>query len=130
MQEETVPRRLKGTGRWSLLGAVAAVVALISCYGPLLLIGVLSLLGTSLVLDETLWAGAILAATAVALLALVISFLRHRKPLSLLFALAGGALIFYAFLVSYHVLIEGLGFLLLIVGVVMDLLSVRRKSAR
>ncbi|MFD1378481.1 MerC family mercury resistance protein [Fodinicurvata halophila] len=89
MQEETVPRRLKGTGRWSLLGAVAAVVALISCYGPLLLIGVLSLLGTSLVLDETLWAGAILAATAVALLALVISFLRHRKPLSLLFALAG-----------------------------------------
>lgn len=129
MQEEIGSQRFKETSRWSLLGAAAAVVALLSCYGPLLLLAVLSLLGTSLVLDETIWAVAILAATAVALLALLVSFLRHRKPSSLLFALAGGACIFYAFLVSYHVFVEGLGFLLLLVGVVLDLRNVRRRRA-
>lgn len=129
MRDGATPRKLKETGGWSLVGAVAAVVALLSCYGPLLLLAVLSLLGASLVVNQTLWAGAILAATAVTVLALLASFLRHRRPGSLLLALAGAALIFYAMLGSYHVLVEGLGFVLLIGGVVMDLRNGRRRRA-
>lgn len=129
MRDGIDSRKPRGTGSWGLVGAVAAVVALLSCYGPLLLLAGLSLLGVSLVVNETLWAGAILAATAVTVLALLASFLRHRKPGSLLLALAGATLIFYALLGSYHVLVEGLGFVFLIAGVAVDLRNGRRKRA-
>lgn len=121
------PERLKGRRNTSLVGALAALVAFLSCYGTLGLVLVLSLLGVSLGVDETLWAVTILIATAVAVLATAVGYPKHRSTLPLLLVCAGAVLIFYALLGSYHVLLEGLGFVLLIAGVAMDFANANKK---
>ncbi|WP_022727685.1 MerC family mercury resistance protein [Fodinicurvata sediminis] len=121
------PERLKGRRKTSLVGALAALVAFLSCYGTLGLVLVLSLPGISLAVNETLWAAAILSATAVAVLATAAGYPKHRSILPLILVCAGAVLIFYALLGSYHVLLEGLGFVLLIAGVAMDFANARKK---
>lgn len=119
--------RLKGRRNTSLVGAGAALVAFLSCYGTLGLVLILSLLGVSLSVNETIWSATILSATAVAVLAIAVGFTKHRRKLPPLLVCAGAALIFYVLLGSYHVLLEGLGFVLLIAGVATDFAAARKK---
>ncbi|MGM0559492.1 MAG: MerC family mercury resistance protein [Pseudomonadota bacterium] len=119
--------RLKGRRNTSRVGAVAALVAFLTCYGTLGLVLILSLLGVSLAINETIWSATILSATAVAVLAIAAGFTKHRRILPPLLVCAGAALIFYVLLGSYHVLLEGLGFVLLIAGVATDFAAARKK---
>lgn len=59
------------------LPGLATALAIISCYGTGLLLGALSLLGISVVLDERAWAGAISVLAALA--ALLIGASRRRS---------------------------------------------------
>ncbi len=55
-----------GRSKISWLPGAATALAIVSCYGTVLLIGVLSLLGVSLAIDERIWTGAISTFAALA----------------------------------------------------------------
>lgn len=124
------PRRwLRLCHRRGLLGMLAFLLALLSCYGTLALVALLPLLGVHLALDEGLWASAI-AAFVLLTLAVVASGLRlHRRPWPVLASLAGTFLVLYALFVDYSVLVELGGFVLLAGSVVWDIVLRRRWEA-
>lgn len=124
------PRRwLRLWYRRGLLGMLAFLLALLSCYGTLALVALLPLLGVHLALDEGLWAGAI-AVFALLTLAVVASGLRlHRRPWPVLAGLAGTSLVLYALYVDYSMLVELSGFVLLAGAVAWDLRQRRRHEA-
>jgi ubiquinone/menaquinone biosynthesis C-methylase UbiE len=115
------PRRLRRVGQRGLWGAVAAGIALLSCYGLLALVALLSVLGTTVELDPGLWAATVAGAAGLATLATALNLRRHRKPWPLLASLLGAGAVVYAMLGSYHALIEGGGFALLTGAVALDL---------
>lgn len=120
------PKRLKAiTGR-GLWGMVAAVAAIIACYGVIALLGLLSLMGIALALPEGAWAATVFAAAVLAVIATAFNLPRHGRPLPLLAVACGAALIGYIAFVNYDPLIEALGFSVLITGVVLDLYEIYR----
>lgn len=124
------PRRwLRLWSRRGLLGMLAYLLALLSCYGTLALVALLPLLGVHLTLDEGLWAGAI-AAFVLLTLAVVASGLRlHRRPWPALVGLAGTLLVLHALFVDYSMAQELSGFVLLAGAVVWDIRLRRRAEA-
>ncbi|MFW3614220.1 MerC family mercury resistance protein [Billgrantia antri] len=125
------PRRWLRLGyRRGLLGMLAYLLALLSCYGTLALVALLPLLGVHLALDEGLWAGAI-AAFVLLTLAVVASGLRlHHRPWPVLVGLAGTFLVLYALFVDYSMLVELGGFVLLASAVAWDICERRRHEAK
>ncbi|PAU78173.1 MerC family mercury resistance protein [Halomonas salipaludis] len=124
------PRRwLRLWYRRGLLGILAFLLALLSCYGTLALVALLPLLGVHLALDEGLWAGTI-AAFVLFTLAFVASGLRlHRRAWPTLAGLAGSLLVLYALFVDYSMALELIGFVLLAGAVAWDLRQRRRYEA-
>jgi arsenite methyltransferase len=122
------PRRLKTVGGRGLWGPLAAGGAVLACYGTMGLIPILGLAGFAVALDPALWAGAILAMTALAVIATAYNLTRHRRPWPLLLAGLGAAAIFYAMLASYHPAIEAFGFAALIGAVALDLYTLYREQ--
>lgn len=116
--------------RGGFMGLVALGMALLSCYGTLLAVAALPLLGLSLPLDEGLWAGTILVFATLAVLAAFTGVRRHRRPEPTLVALAGLGVLAYTFLVHYHLAVELAGFGLLTAGVFWDRHLRRRRESR
>jgi rhodanese-related sulfurtransferase len=98
----------------------ATVLAILSCYGMTLLIGLLSLLGISLVVDERAWAGAISVFALLAVIAIATSYLRHRIIGPAISAAIGLALILSVMYGSYSSGLEFLGFAFLVVATLWD----------
>lgn len=115
------PRRLKRVGQRGLWGAVAAGTALLSCYGVLAAVGLLSVLGTTVELDPGLWAATIAGAALLATAATAWNLRRHRKPWPLLLAVLGSGAIVYVMFGSYDPVLEGAGFAALVGAVGLDL---------
>lgn len=116
--------------RRGFFGVAALVMALLACYGVLAATGLLALMGVRLALAPGAWASAIALFTLMATVSVAAGFLRHRSPLPAMLAMAGGALVCFALFVSYHVLTELAGFVLLAVAAAVDLLYRRRQEAR
>lgn len=112
-----------------LVGAIAAGLAILACYGVLALTALLPLVGIRLVLDETVWVAAIAVFTLATVLAVIPGLRCHRSVLPGGAAIAGSGLILYALLVDYGVLIELAGFALLITAVSADAL-LRHRALR
>ena len=104
--------------RW--LAPLAAMLSLAACYGTLAAVALLGLLGTRVALDETLWAGSIVAFAAVAVAGLALGARRHRTLWPLALGTIGAAAIVYSMTLSYDRLIEIGGFLLLAAAVAAD----------
>ena len=109
--------------RW--LAALSTALSLATCYGTLAIITLLGVLGTSIVVNETLWAGAIVAFAAIATVGLGLGLTRHRQPWPILVGGFGAAAIGYVMYVQYDRLIEVAGFLLLSVAAIWDWRSCR-----
>ena len=107
-------------GKTSWLPRVAAALAVLSCYGTTVLIGLLSLLGVSLALDESLWAGAISAFAALTAIGVAASYRRHRIVWPIVVAVPGLGLILWVMYGSYSRGIELAGFVLLIAAAIWD----------
>jgi arsenite methyltransferase len=120
-------RRLQRRG---LLGVTALVLALLSCYGTLALIGLLPLLGLGLALNEGAWAGAISAFVLLTLVALAAGFRHHRAFGPTLLAAAGSGIILYALFIDYQALVELAGFALLAGAAFWDLRQRRKQETR
>lgn len=103
-----------------MIARVATVLAILSCYGTTVLIGLLSLLGISLAIDERAWAGAISLFAALAALGIASSYRRHRSIWPSVIAAFGLALILWAMYGSYSRVIELAGFALLIAATLWD----------
>ena len=102
------------------LAGIGTVLSLIVCYGTLALIGILGALGVAIAVNNTLWAGAIVAFAALAVVGLGAGLMRHRKPWPLLTGGTGAAVIAYAMYVHYDRTIEISGFLLLSLAALWD----------
>lgn len=120
-----------GNGRWNVAWPpqAATVLALLSCYGTLVLVGLLSLVGVSLAIDDRVWAGAIIFFATLAALALMLSYRRHRTPWPTAAGLFGLALILWVMLGRYDRLVEVAGFALLVAATVWDWRAGKRAAA-
>ncbi|MGQ4879767.1 MerC family mercury resistance protein [Billgrantia sp. LNSP4103-1] len=124
------PRRwLRLWYRRGLLGMLAFLLALASCYGTLALVALLPLLGVHLALDEGLWAGVIAGFVLVTLVAVASGVRRYGAYWPALLAAGGSALVLHALFIDYRVVGELAGFLLLLAGAAWDLVLRRRHEA-
>ena len=102
------------------LPGAATALAIVSCYGTTLLIGLLSLLGISMAVNERAWAGAISVFALLAAIAIAASYLRHRVIGPTISAAIGLGLILWVMYGSYSSVMELLGFAALVVATVWD----------
>jgi rhodanese-related sulfurtransferase len=109
-----------GSSKASWLPRAAPVLAVLSCYGTTALIGLLSLLGVTLAIDEGVWGGTIAIFAALATVAVVMSYRRHRIVGPAVVAALGLGLILWAMFGSYSRVIELVGFVLLIAAALWD----------
>lgn len=115
--------RISGLGLW---GAIAAAASVVTCYGTIALLGLLSLFGLTLSLDEGTWAFAIAATAVLAALATAFNLPRHGKPWPLLVTVLAAGVIGYVMFVAYDPVLEALGFVALVGAVALDLSMVYR----
>ncbi len=111
---------MSADGKTSWLPRAATALAVLSCYGTTVLIGLLSLLGVSLALNESIWAGAISAFAALATIAIATSYRRHRVIGPTLVAVLGLGLVLWVMYGAYSRGIELVGFALLIAATFWD----------
>ncbi len=107
-------------GASSWFPIVTTALAILSCYGTTLLIGLLSLLGVTLAFDERAWAGAISVFSTLAAIAIAVSYRRHRIAGPTLVAALGLGLILWVMYGSYSRVIELVGFVLLVAATLWD----------
>lgn len=115
--------------RRGLAGTASLALALAACYGTLALVALLPVLGVSLMLNETVWAGAIAVFALLTAVAVGAGALRHRRAGPPVVAGVGVGTVLHALFVDYHMLLEAAGFVLLAVGVFWDLHLRRRSEA-
>jgi len=79
--------------RHDWLAGVATLLSLATCYGTLGLVGILSLMGVTLVIDVHVWAAAIVLFALVAVAGVALGYRRHRSPAPLGLAVVGAVLV-------------------------------------
>lgn len=120
------PKRLARIGSLGLWGALAAAGSVVACYGTILLLGLLSLFGMTISLDEGAWAFAIAATAVLAALATALNLPRHRQPWPLVMAAFAAGVIGYVMAGAHDPILEALGFATLVGAVALDLYLVYR----
>lgn len=108
----------KRTSDW--LAAMAMAFSLIACYGTIAAIAVLGALGVTIVLNEAVWAGVIVLFAALACVALLLRWRRHRKNAPIVLAGIGFLQIAFTMIISYDRIIELAGFAFLCIGTFVD----------
>lgn len=109
----------------------ATIVAVVSCYGTLALIALLSLAGISIAAGERTWArAAVVLFAALATLGIALSSVRNRRFAPLLASGIGLLLTSWATYGYRNRLVEALGFALLISGTILDRRSCAIDAAR
>jgi rhodanese-related sulfurtransferase len=102
------------------LPGAATALAILSCYGTGLLLGVLSLLGFSGALNEKVWAGTISVLALLAAALIAASSLRRRIAYPAIVAVLGFLLILWTMYGASSHILELIGFALLIAAAVLD----------
>lgn len=113
-------RLAKGVQRRGLWGTVSLVGAMTACYGTLAMVGLLSMLGVGLAINETIWAGAIIAFAVIACGVIALGARKHGslKPLAL--AVAGAGILIYTMYINYSAITEAVGFVVLGIATYFD----------
>ena len=105
-----VIRNVQKRGLW---GVAALGMSLVACYGTIAILGLLSALGLSAVLNNGIWAGAIVAFAAAATMVVGLGARKHKSMVPFALSLAGTAVLGYTMFVNYSIAIEIAGFVLL-----------------
>jgi arsenite methyltransferase len=111
---------------WLSRGVV--LLSVVTCYGTLALIAMLGLLGFSLTLNESLWAGAIVFFALASVFGLALDLRIHHNLWPLLIGCLGAASIVYVMFFDYQLAIEILGFVLLCSAVLWDWKILQRQA--
>lgn len=115
--------------KWDWLASVATVLSIVACYGTLLVIGALSLLGISLAVHTGVWAGAISLFAVLAVVGVALGYKRHRTAAPLVLGVIGLGLIVWVVFGSYSRLLELIAFAILIAAAAWDWRLKRRGVA-
>lgn len=116
------PRRwLTALRQRGILGIAALLLALLSCYGALLAVAILSILGINLVLNPAVWAGTIAVFTLVAGAAIVRGRKRHGGIGPTLMSVVAVGLLFFSLFVHYWWVSELVAFMLLLGATLWDI---------
>lgn len=102
------------------LAPLATILSLLACYGTLVAIGLLGVLGVTIAVNETAWAGAIILFAGLTIVALLIRRRRHGRFTPIVLAGIGFLLLGFTMLISYERIVELAGFVLLCAGTVLD----------
>ncbi len=117
------------TPRWSWLAGAGTLVSLLACYGTLLAVSALSLVGITIAINVHLWAGAIVLFALIAVIGVASGYRRHRRIGPLALASCGALLVIWAMYgsASIHALlgfpsrvVELTGFAMLVVAACWD----------
>jgi len=108
------------TSKYTRLAGIGTILSLATCYGTLALVGILGALGITIAINNTIWAGAIVAFAVLAVIGLALGYRRHRNPAPLIIGLTGAALISYTMFADYSRVIELTGFALLSLAAFLD----------
>lgn len=119
-------RLLRRAGQHGLLGMLGSLAPIAACYGVLAIVSAFTLLGLTIPVDSQLWAGAIVALTALAPLALAWNLTVHRNIAPVMIGTSGALLVLYAILGTYDWRIEGMGFAILLAAALLDRYLFRR----
>jgi MerC mercury resistance protein len=111
---------LESDNRANWLAPVGTVFAVLACYGTLAAVGMLSLMGVAIAVNERIWAGAIVVFAMLALTGLVLSWRSHRALPPLLLGIVGAGLIVFTMTVFYSQPMEIAGFAMLILAAFLD----------
>ena len=114
-----------GRSRW--FAVVSLVAALLTCYGTLTLVGLLSVLGVSMAINSVAWAGVIVVFAGLTVFGISLGLRRHRRPAPFVLALPGFALIAWAMLGRYDRTLEITGFAMLAAATAWDWRLRRRR---
>jgi arsenite methyltransferase len=104
---EPAPR----ASRLAPLASAASLLAVVSCYATLGIVGLLSVVGVTIHLNEVLMARILTVVLAVALPGMLHSCWRHRDIKPFLLGMASAALLLWVFYGRYSRLLEAVGFL-------------------
>ena len=110
----------------SWIAPAVAATSLVTCYGALAAIGLLGVLGVTVSLNETVWAGAIILFAWLTVLVLWPRWRRHRSRLPIALAATGAAVITFTMTIVYTRSIEIAGFTFLCAGTYLDWRAGRR----
>jgi hypothetical protein len=108
------------SGRLDWLAGGATVLSIVACYGTLLVISVLSLLGVSLALHTGAWAGVIVLFAGLAVVGTALGYRCHQVPGPLILAGIGAGMIVWVMFGSFNRVLELLGFACLIMAAIWD----------
>lgn len=115
--KQPAPRK---ASRLASLASATSLLAVVSCYGTLGAVTLLSVVGVTVHLNEILMTRIITGVLAVALLGLAYSYRLHRHGGPLLLGLAAAVLLLWVFYGRYSRPLEALGFVGLIAASVWD----------
>jgi uncharacterized membrane protein len=102
------------------LAGISTILSLVTCYGTLALVSILGALGFAIAINNAIWAAAIVAFAALAVIGLALGYRRHHRPAPLAIGILGAILISYTMLADYSRVIELSGFALLALAAFLD----------
>ena len=105
---------------WNWLPIVATACSIIACYGTLVVVALLSLMGLGIAINEGAWAGAISAFAVLAALGTAYGYRRHGRVGPIGLAVVGAALVLWAMYGEYNRAVEVTGFAALVVATFWD----------
>jgi hypothetical protein len=109
-----VDNRSRVARRFEWLSSVAALLAIVACYGTVLVVSALSLLGVTLAIHEGAWAGVIVLFAVLAAVGVALGYWRHRVLAPLVIAVVGAVIILWVMFGFYNRILELTGFAALI----------------
>lgn len=110
----------KAAGRWEWLPGAATVCSIVACYGTLAVVGVLSVMGVGIALNEGAWAGVISLFAVIAAAGIAFGYRRHGVAGLLALAVVGASLVLWVMFGSFNRVLEIAGFAALVVATVWD----------
>ena len=103
-------RLIRNIQRRGLWGTLSFILAAVTCYGTLALVGLMSVLGVSMAFNETIWAATIVGFVYLATLITALGIRKHGSLKPLIVAIVGSAIMTYTMFFNYQLLIELLAF--------------------
>jgi len=111
---------------YSWLGSATSLLAVVTCYGTLAAVALLSVIGVSVELDEGFLVKLITGLLVLALAGMGYSYRIHRHPGPLLLSIASAALLLWVFYGSYSKSLEMTGFVALVIASLWDFRAKKR----